>query len=57
AYFAEETFEYPLAAGIPASVDLPPLDRMSTPDADYREVSAALEGALQRITESGLLDH
>ena len=56
-YFAEETFEYPLVPGVPASVDLPALDQMATPDADYRAVSAALEGALEQIIESGLIDH
>jgi iron(III) transport system substrate-binding protein len=56
-YFAEETFEYPLVPGVPASVDLPALDLMLTPDADYRAVSAALEGALQQIMDSGLVDH
>lgn len=56
-YFAEETFEYPLVPGVPVSVDLPALDQMATPDADYRAVSEALEGALELIIESGLIDH
>lgn len=56
-YFAEETFEYPLVPGVPASVDLPALDQMATPDADYRDVSATLEGALRLISDSGLIDH
>jgi iron(III) transport system substrate-binding protein len=56
-YFAEETFEYPLVPGVPASVDLPALELMQTPDADYRAVSAALERALQQILDSGLIDH
>jgi iron(III) transport system substrate-binding protein len=56
-YFAEETFEYPLVPGVPASVNLPALDQMTTPDADYRAVSAALPGALEQIVDSGLIDH
>jgi len=56
-YFAEETFEYPLVPGVPASVELPPLSAMATPKIDYGAVSAALEDALEQITESGLIDH
>ena len=49
-YFAQETYEYPLAAGVPAVAGLPPLDQLNTPvfDAD------ALGGGLTRTKE--LLD-
>ncbi len=56
-YFARETFEYPLVPGVAASVDLPALEIMATPDADYRAVSAALERTLEQIMDSGLIDH
>ena len=56
-YFAEETFEYPLVPGVAASVDLPSLDGFTTPQADYGEVSAALEMALEKIAASGLLEN
>jgi iron(III) transport system substrate-binding protein len=49
-YFAQETYEYPLAAGVPPVAGLPPLDQLNTPvfDAD------ALGGGLTRTKE--LLD-
>lgn len=53
-YFAEETFEYPLAAGVASSSELPPLEG---PGADAVGVSRA-EGGVTRsvelIEESGL---
>ena len=56
-YFSNETFEYPLVPGVAASVDLPSLDGFTTPQADYGEVSAALEMALEKIAASGLLEN
>lgn len=56
-YFAEETYEYPLAAGASPSVDLPPLGQLATPDVDYGDVSEALERALPLIHESGLMQY
>jgi len=55
AYFAAETFEYPLVPGIEPSVELTPLAEIDTPDVDYGAVSAALSATLSDIVDSGLL--
>jgi iron(III) transport system substrate-binding protein len=54
-YFAEETYEFPLVAGVPAAADLPPLDSLATPEIDFSAVSAVLEETLTAINQSGLL--
>jgi iron(III) transport system substrate-binding protein len=54
-YFAEETFEYPLVAGMPAAVDLPPLGELSLARVDFGTLSENLEPTLQAIERSGLL--
>jgi iron(III) transport system substrate-binding protein len=54
-YFSEETFEYPLAAGVEPAVALPPLDTISSPDVDYGTVSSLLPKALEQIHASGLV--
>jgi len=53
-YFAEQTFEYPLVAGIQSPVALQPLDQIRTPQIDFARVSEALPETLKKITESGL---
>lgn len=53
-YFAEQTFEYPLVAGVPASVALQPLEELRTPDIDFSRVADSLPQALAKIGESGL---
>ena len=53
-YFAEETFEYPLAADIPAVDGLPALEELLTPDVDYQDVAVALERTLAMISDAGL---
>ena len=53
-YFAEKTFEYPLVAGVPASVDLQPLEELRTPELDFSSVADSLEPSLAKISESGL---
>jgi iron(III) transport system substrate-binding protein len=53
-YFASETFEYPLAAGIPANEALPSLDELETPDIDLSNLED-LEGTLALLREVGLL--
>jgi iron(III) transport system substrate-binding protein len=53
-YFADETFEYPLAAGVPVNPDLVPLDDIQTPDVDLSNL-ADLEGTLEMLTDVGLL--
>ena len=53
-YFAEETFEYPLVAGIAGPEGQPPLDQLQTPDIDLSSLSD-LEGTLQLLNEVGVL--
>ena len=53
-YFAEETFEYPLAAGVEPSVDLPPLAKIAAPDIDLSDL-ADLEGTVRLLTNVGAL--
>lgn len=54
AYFATETFEYPLVTGVPAHEDLPPLEDLDKPDVDLQGLSD-LRATVQMIQESGLL--
>lgn len=53
-FFAEETFEYPLAAGVEAIADLPPLESFQTPDIDLTDLDD-LAGTVQLLTEVGLI--
>jgi iron(III) transport system substrate-binding protein len=53
-YFAENTSEYPLAAGVEPRADLPPLAEIETPDIDLTDL-ADLEGTVALLTEVGLL--
>jgi iron(III) transport system substrate-binding protein len=53
-YFAEETYEYPLAAGVPPSVDLPPLDELQPPQVDLSALSD-LQGTQDLLRETGVL--
>ena len=53
-YFAEETFEYPLAAGVDPSVDLVPLSEIVAPDLDLSNL-ADLEGTVRLLTTVGAL--
>ena len=55
-YFAGETFEFPLAAGVAPAVELPALDQLATPELDFGAVSVALEDTLTRISRSGLVE-
>ena len=54
-YFAETTYEYPLAAGVAPSVDLPALEDIEAPEIDLSDL-ADLQGTLEMIEESGALD-
>ena len=54
-YFADETFEYPLLPGIPASDVLPPIDSIPTPDIDLSELATVLDTATDLVAEAGLL--
>lgn len=53
-YFAQQTFEYPLAAGVPTSADLPPLASIKTPDIDLSDLSD-LQTTLDLLRETGAL--
>jgi iron(III) transport system substrate-binding protein len=53
-YFAEEEYEYPLAAGVPTDEALVPLEDIQTPDIDLSDL-ADLEGTLELLTDVGLL--
>ena len=54
AYFADETKEYPLAAGVEADPELPPLGDIGTPDIDLSDLSD-LEGTLELLQDVGIL--
>ena len=53
-YFADETFEYPLVAGVRAHPDLLPLGQINQPDLDLSNL-ADLEGTLRLMREVGVL--
>jgi iron(III) transport system substrate-binding protein len=53
-YFAEETKEYPLAAGVEPDPELPPLGEIATPDIDLSDLSD-LEGTLELLQDLGIL--
>jgi iron(III) transport system substrate-binding protein len=53
-YFATETFEYPLAAGVVPAVDLPPLDELPAPQVDLRGLGGGLQRTRELVRESGL---
>lgn len=53
-YFANETFEYPLVAGVAANPLLPPLSQIRTPAVDLNHLQA-LEETLRLLRESGIL--
>jgi iron(III) transport system substrate-binding protein len=52
-YFAEETFEYPLAQGVSAAEGVPPLSSLRPPDEDPGRLGD-IEGTTRLISESGL---
>lgn len=53
-YFAEETFEYPLAAGVDAPAGVPALDQLGGPDIDLSSLSS-VDRTVGLLTETGLL--
>lgn len=53
-YFATETSEYPLAAGVEPVAELPPLEEFETPQIDLNALSD-LEGTLALLTDLGLI--
>ena len=54
AYFANQTYEYPLAVGVPAHPDLPALSSIQTPDIDLSDL-ADLRGTLELLQEVDLI--
>lgn len=54
AYFAAETYEYPLIDGVDPDPALPDLSEIGTPDIDLSELSD-LEGTLELLQEVGIL--
>lgn len=54
-YFAEETWEYPVVAGLEPSVDLVPLEDIQSPDIDLSDLANTIEPALDLLAEVGLL--
>lgn len=54
-FFAAETFEYPLAAGVdPAVTDLPPLERIAAPRVDLSSLGDELARTRRLIQRAGL---
>ena len=53
-FFSEETSEYPLARGVSAKPELPPLAQIKAPDIDLGEL-ADLQGTLRLLQEVGIL--
>ncbi len=53
-YFAEETFEYPLADEVPAVATIPPLSGLDVPVIDIDELGDGLEHTVELIRDSGL---
>ena len=54
-YFAEETFEYPVARNLEPSVDLLTLDQIQSPDIDLSELGERLPRALDLLAQVGFL--
>ena len=54
-YFADETFEYPLIAGVAPPAGLPPIDSLAHPEVDLSDLATVLDRATDLIAEVGLL--
>ena len=53
-YFVNETFEYPLAAGIPVAPGVAPLSEINNPDLSSADL-ADLEGTQKLLREAGVI--
>ncbi|SCG52106.1 iron ABC transporter substrate-binding protein [Micromonospora halophytica] len=53
-HFAEQTFEYPVVAGIAAPAGVPPLTDLDTPDIDLNDLDT-LDATITLIKDSGLV--
>jgi iron(III) transport system substrate-binding protein len=52
-YFGDQTFEHPLAAGIPVAAGLPPLATLRSPDYDMDALGGGRERTVELIRSSG----
>ncbi|HEU0022456.1 MAG TPA: iron ABC transporter substrate-binding protein [Dehalococcoidia bacterium] len=52
-YFAEETHEYPVSAGVPPAGDLPPLSSLGPPGIDLGQ--SELESTIRLLREAGVI--
>ena len=52
-YFSDQTFEYPLVAGVAAAPGLPPLASLRSPDVDVDALGGGLERTVELIRSSG----
>jgi iron(III) transport system substrate-binding protein len=53
-YFADQTFEYPLVAGIPPEASVPPEQGLRSEQVDAAALEGGIEGTLALIREAGL---
>ena len=53
-YFAQETFEYPLAEGVQPATDLPPLEELVAPDVDVDALGEGFGATQELIEASGI---
>ena len=53
-FYSEQTFEYPLAAGVEPSAGLPPLSGIEVTTYDFDQLAGGLERTRELIDESGL---
>ena len=54
-YFAGETYEYPLVAGVAPAAGLPELEEINAPDIDLSQLADVLDDATRLVTEAGLV--
>ena len=55
AYFAAETFEFPLIPGVSPAPGLPSIDEINAPDIDLSELAGVLDTATRLVSEAGLV--
>ncbi len=55
AFFATDTFEYPLIDGVPQPDGAPPLSEINSPDIDLSELASVLDLATRLVAEAGLV--
>ncbi|MEJ5253940.1 MAG: iron ABC transporter substrate-binding protein [Acidimicrobiales bacterium] len=53
-YFADQTKEYPLAAGVPPGPNLPPLSSIEANTVNFEVLGAAFRSTIQMIKDSGV---